>query len=108
MSYEKFYRTFLAISYRILGIGLIYVVLHATTRLFTDKFQLKGFESGVYGNPPSIKYWARQAALYVFALSAMKSVVVTFLVIFPGIYLAGEWLLGWTWTGDGDELQVVL
>jgi len=89
------------------GIGLIYVVLHATTRLFTDKFQLKGFESGVYGNPPSIKYWARQAALYVFALSAMKAVVVTFLVIFPGIYVAGEWLLGWTWTGDGDGLQVV-
>lgn len=98
----------LATPHHILGIGLIYVVLHATTRLFTEKFQLKGFESGVYGNPPSIKYWARQATLYVFALSAMKSVVVTFLVMFPGIYVAGEWLLGWTWTSDGDGLQVVL
>jgi len=38
----------------------------------------------------------------------MKAVVVTFLVVFPGIYVAGEWLLGWTWTGDGDGLQVVL
>lgn len=89
------------------GIGLIYVVLHATTRLFTEKFHLKGFESGVYGDPPSIKYWARQAALYVFSLSAMKVVVVTFLVLFPAIYVAGEWLLSWTWTGDGDGLQVV-
>jgi len=63
---------------------------------------------GVYGDPPSIKYWAGQAALYVFALSAMKVVVVTFLVVFPAIYVAGEWLLSWTWTGDGDGLQVVL
>lgn len=95
-------------SHLILGIGLIYVVLHAITRLFTDTFQLKGFESGVYGDPPSIKYWAGQAALYVFTLSAMKVVVVTFLVAFPAIYVAGEWLLSWTWTGDGDGLQVVL
>jgi len=87
---------------------MIYVTLHALTRLFTEKFNLKGFESGVYGNPPSFKYWARQAALYVLSLTTMKAVVVTFLYLFPQVYLAGEWLLSWTWTGDGDGLQVVL
>ncbi|PPQ92346.1 hypothetical protein CVT25_008696 [Psilocybe cyanescens] len=89
------------------GVALIYVTLHALTNLFTEKFHMKGFESGVYGNPPSFKYWARQAAIYVLALTTMKAVVITFLIFFPGIYVAGEWLLSWTWTGDGDSLQVV-
>ncbi|KDR84044.1 hypothetical protein GALMADRAFT_55406 [Galerina marginata CBS 339.88] len=89
------------------GIALIYFTLHALTRLFTEKLKLKGFESGVYGDPPSLKYWARQAAIYVLALTTMKTVVVTILILFPGIYVAGEWLLSWTWTGEGDGLQVV-
>lgn len=38
----------------------------------------------------------------------MKLVVVVFLVVFPGIYMLGEWLLSWTWTGEGDGLQVIL
>ncbi|CAA7260137.1 unnamed protein product [Cyclocybe aegerita] len=89
------------------GVGLIYVTLHALTRLFTEKFQLKGFESGVYGDPPSFNFWLRQAALYVLTLSTMKVVVVTFLVLFPAIYVVGEWLLSWTWTSEGDDLQVI-
>ncbi|KAJ3516143.1 hypothetical protein NLJ89_g1303 [Agrocybe chaxingu] len=89
------------------GVGLIYVTLHALTRLFTERFQLKGFESGVYGDPPSFNFWLRQAALYVLTLSTMKVVVVTFLVLFPAIYVVGEWLLSWTWTSEGDDLQVI-
>jgi len=87
---------------------MIYFTLRALTRLFTDKFMLKGFESGIYGNPPMFSYWARQAALYVLALTTMKAVVITTLVLFPGIYLVGEWLLSWTWTGEGDAVQVIL
>lgn len=90
------------------GVALIYFTLHALTRLFTDKFQLKGFESGMYGEPPSLTYWGRQAALYVFTLTTMKAIVITILILFPGIYLIGEWLLSWTWTGDGDAVQVIL
>jgi hypothetical protein len=90
------------------GVALIYIILHTLTRLFTERFNLKGFESGVYGNPPSIKYWACQAALYVLSLLIMKLIVVTILSLFPDIYVAGEWLLSWTWTGKGDALQVVL
>jgi len=77
--------------------------------LFTERLQLKGFESGVYGDPPTFKYWIRQAALYILSLSTMKVIVVTFLLLFPGIYVVGEWLLSWTWRGeDDDDLQVVL
>jgi hypothetical protein len=82
--------------------------LHALTRLFTEKLQLKGFESGVYGDPPSVQFWIRQAALYMFSLTTMKLVVVTFLTLFPGIYVFGEWLLKWTWLGEEDDFQVVL
>ncbi|KAH9482941.1 Vacuolar membrane protein [Psilocybe cubensis] len=89
------------------GVALIYVTLHALTNLFTEKLHMKGFESGVYGTPPSFEYWARQAAIYVLALTTMKVVVITILIFFPGIYVAGEWLLSWTWSDDGDSLQVV-
>jgi len=90
-----------------IGVALIYIILHILTRLFTERFNLKGFESGVYGNPPSIKYWACQAALYVLSLLIMKLIVVTILSLFPDIYVVGEWLLSWTWAGKGDALQVV-
>ncbi|KAF8806299.1 hypothetical protein BYT27DRAFT_7243086 [Phlegmacium glaucopus] len=89
------------------GVALIYVILHMLTRLFTEGFNLKGFESGVYGNPPSIKFWACQAALYVLSLFLMKLIVITILILFPGIYDVGEWLLSWTWTGTDDALQVI-
>jgi len=90
------------------GVALIYVTLHALTNLFAEKLHLKGFESGVYGEPPSFRYWIRQAALYILSLSTMKVIVVTFLFLFPGIYLVGEWLLSWTWKGEeDDDLQVV-
>ncbi|KJA29781.1 hypothetical protein HYPSUDRAFT_60632 [Hypholoma sublateritium FD-334 SS-4] len=89
------------------GILLIYVTLHSLTNLFTEKLQMKGFESGVYGDPPSLNYWARQAALYILSLTTMKVVVVAILAFIPAIYDAGEWLLSWTMTGDGDALQVV-
>ncbi|KAF8165630.1 vacuolar membrane protein-domain-containing protein [Crassisporium funariophilum] len=89
------------------GVAFIYVTLHALTRLFTEKFHLQGFEMGVYGNPPAVKYWARQATLYVSSLLTMKILVITFLYLFPGMYVAGKWLLSWTWTGEGDDLQVI-
>ncbi|KAF7432700.1 hypothetical protein PC9H_004642 [Pleurotus ostreatus] len=89
-----------------LGIALIYIFLHAFTYLLTEKFHLKGFESGKYGRPPSFIYWLKQAAAYVLALTTMKFVVLTIFAVFPGIFKFGEWLLGWTWTGEGDALQV--
>jgi hypothetical protein len=87
---------------------MIYIILHLLTYLFSEKFNLKGFESGVYGNPPSITYWYRQAAIYVLALTSMKFIVILLLILFPGIFRIGEWLLSWTWTGDGDAVQVIL
>jgi len=37
----------------------------------------------------------------------MKFIVILLLIFFPGIFRIGEWLLSWTWTGDGDALQVI-
>lgn len=82
--------------------------MHGLTRLFTENFQLKGFESGIYGDPPSFQFWIRQAALYLLSLTTMKVVVVTFLALFPGVFDFGEWLLKWTWLGEEADFQVVL
>ncbi|RDB20002.1 Store-operated calcium entry regulator STIMATE [Hypsizygus marmoreus] len=90
-----------------LGVAFIYVILRALTHLFSEKFQLKGFESGVYGTPPAFKYWARQAAVYVLSLSTMKLLVILILILFPGIFQVGKWLLSWTRIGDGDTVQVI-
>ncbi|KAF8897857.1 vacuolar membrane protein-domain-containing protein [Infundibulicybe gibba] len=92
-----------------LGVALIYLVLHALTHIFSEKLHLQGFESGVYGTPPSFKYWARQAAIYVLSLTTMKLLVLALFALFPAIFKLGEWLLSWTWAGegDGDAVQVI-
>jgi len=89
------------------GVGLIYVVLRVLTFIVSEKFQLKGFESGVYGTPPSFKYWMRQATLYIMALTTMKFMVIGLLALLPGLWTLGAWLLSWTWTGGGDTVEVV-
>ncbi|KAJ8462124.1 hypothetical protein ONZ45_g18049 [Pleurotus djamor] len=90
-----------------LGVALIYFTLHAFTYVLSERLQLKGFESGKYGNPPSFIYWLKQAATYVSALTTMKFIVLAIFALFPGLFKIGEWLLSWTWTGDGDALQVI-
>ncbi|KIK94851.1 hypothetical protein PAXRUDRAFT_827589 [Paxillus rubicundulus Ve08.2h10] len=90
-----------------LGIGLIYLVLQSATWVLSKKLSIKGLNTGQYGNPPSVKYWARQAAVYVFALTAMKLLVVALFAMWPGISTVGDWLLSWTSIGDGESFQVI-
>ncbi|KAG6828493.1 hypothetical protein H0H92_007809 [Tricholoma furcatifolium] len=68
----------------------------------------EGFVSGVYGKPPSITHWARQALIYVLALTTMKFIVILLIVFIPGMFSLGEWLLSWTRIGSGDSVQVIL
>ena len=89
-----------------IGVGIIYVILQVATHIFTQKLHFKGFESGVYGTPPSITYWFRQAAVYVFALTTMKLLVVALFAALPIIFDLGEWLL--TFLGPSDAAQVIL
>jgi len=87
---------------------LIYVILRLLTYIAKEKLGLRGFDSGVYGSPPLIKYLARQAAIYVLALTTMKLMAIGFLALWPGIFKIGEWILSWTYAKDGDMVQVVL
>ncbi|KAI0650402.1 vacuolar membrane protein-domain-containing protein [Trametes meyenii] len=87
------------------GVGIIYLILHVVTYLLTEKAHLKGFESGVYGTPPRIQYWLRQSAVYVFALTTMKLIVVAVFAALPAIFEVGEWLL--TFLGPSDTAQVI-
>lgn len=90
-----------------LGVAIIYVVHHSLTNLLAKRLRLKGYESGQYGSPPSMAYWARQAAVYVFALTTMKMLVVGLFTVWPGISKVGDWLLSWTAIGSGDAFQIV-
>ncbi|CCM00425.1 uncharacterized protein FIBRA_02456 [Fibroporia radiculosa] len=89
-----------------IGVGVIYFVLHLLTWLFSEKLLFKGFESGQYGSPPSLTYWARQAAIYVISLLTMKLLVVGLFAAWPGIFKLGEWLL--EYLGPSDAVQVIL
>ncbi|KAH9983530.1 vacuolar membrane protein-domain-containing protein [Russula compacta] len=89
-----------------LGVGVIYLTLHLLTWFFSTKLQLKGFQSGQYGSPPSLSHWARQAAVYVVSLTSMKLLVVLLLASWSSELLdIGAWLL--SWLGNGDTAQVV-
>ena len=83
-------------------------MLQCSTWLLSNKLGIKGLKTGQYGNPPSITYWVRQAAVYIFSLTAMKLLVVALFAVWPGISSIGDWLLSWTIVGDGDSVQVVL
>ncbi|KAI5116617.1 hypothetical protein M0805_007788 [Coniferiporia weirii] len=89
-----------------LGVGIIYFVHHFITHAFTNILHLKGFESGQYGEPPSIRHWLRQAVVYVASLSTMKIVVIGLFAAWPGIFKIGDWLL--SWTGGRDATQVIV
>ncbi|KAI1796054.1 vacuolar membrane protein-domain-containing protein [Ganoderma leucocontextum] len=87
------------------GVGIIYLILQVVTHILTEKLQWKGFESGVYGTPPSINYWFRQAAVYVFALTTMKLLVIALFAALPIIFDLGEWLL--TFLGPSNIAQII-
>ena len=88
------------------GVGLIYIFLHTVTYILIEKLHLIGFQSGQYGDPPSLVYWSKQAAVYASALTFMKLAVIALFAIWPGIFRIGAWLL--TWTGSSDAAQVIL
>ncbi|KAI0758250.1 vacuolar membrane protein-domain-containing protein [Fomes fomentarius] len=57
------------------------------------------------GTLPSINYLFSHAAVYVFALTTMKILVVALFVAFPVIFDLGEWLL--SFLGTSDAAQVI-
>lgn len=38
----------------------------------------------------------------------MKLLVVVLLMLWPGIFKVGEWILSWTYLEEGDDVQVIL
>ena len=88
------------------GVGVIYLLIHVSTHVLTERLNLKGFRTGQYGDPPLFSYWARQAVVYVLSLTTMKLLVVGLFAVWPGIVRIGTWLL--SWTGGGDAVQVIV
>jgi hypothetical protein len=88
------------------GVGILYAALHVANRFFATTLRWKGFESGQYGTPPSYKHWARQVAVYVACLTAMKFIIVGLVLLWPGILQLAEWLMDLL--GSNEVVQVVL
>ncbi|KZW04468.1 hypothetical protein EXIGLDRAFT_636054 [Exidia glandulosa HHB12029] len=85
------------------GVALLYAFLRLFTYLLVHKMQLKGFETGQYGDPPSLFYWSRQAAVYIVSLLCMKIIVLLIVSFLPFLSSASEWLLSWL----SASLQVI-
>ncbi|EJD48536.1 hypothetical protein AURDEDRAFT_112966 [Auricularia subglabra TFB-10046 SS5] len=86
------------------GVGVLYLFLKLFTYILDQKLQMKGFESGQYGDPPSLFFWSRQAAVYVVSLLCMKLFVLAIVGLAPFFTTAVEWLLAWA----GPSLQVII
>ena len=91
-----------------IGVGVIYLLLKLSSHVLTTTLKWPGFVSGVYGTPPRLSYFARQAAVYVAVLMTMKGFVVIILVVFPGLYAIGGFLIGWTKGNTGLQVVFVL
>ncbi|KAG8759443.1 hypothetical protein FRC14_005923 [Serendipita sp. 396] len=89
------------------GVGILYLLLWGATKILTEHLQIRGLQSGQYGDgpKPSPVFWARQAAVYVACLLGMKVAVIILFAVWPGIFAIGEWIL--SWIGNSDWAQVV-
>ncbi|KAI9475426.1 MAG: vacuolar membrane protein-domain-containing protein [Benjaminiella poitrasii] len=80
------------------GVLVIWAVL-SIVKLIARLYHLKGFQSGLYGEPPlrnQIKTWAKQLAVYIVALVMMKTVVVVLFGLCPWLESFGRWVMSWT------------
>lgn len=80
------------------GVFVIWGVLSAV-KFMTRFYRLKGFQSGVYGEPPlhnQLVIWLKQLSVYILALVTMKIVVLVLFAICPWLEGFGKWVLKWT------------
>ncbi|KAI7898888.1 vacuolar membrane protein-domain-containing protein [Cokeromyces recurvatus] len=81
-----------------LGVLVIWAIL-SIVKFFVRFYRLKGFQSGVYGEPPitnQMKNWTKQLVVYIMTLITMKIVVVILFSICPWLESFGKWVLSWT------------
>ncbi|SCV72397.1 BQ2448_3934 [Microbotryum intermedium] len=85
-----------------LGVLIVYSFLRISTHIL--KQYSPTYKTGYYGNPPQFTFWARQAAVYVGCLTAMKIVVLLLFWAFPILFVFANWCLSWL---ESDEAQVI-
>lgn len=75
------------------GVAILYGILILLTRL-ASSVDPSAFQTGDYGTPFSFAIWAKQAAVYVGAITGMKLAVVGTLWLLPGLFSLTTWALG--------------
>ena len=78
-----------------LGVLFLYFFLKLLSYILSKKLHLSGLQTGHYGDPPSIKPWLKQLAVYLSACFLMKCLVVALFSSAPQIFRMGDWLIGW-------------
>ncbi|ORY80717.1 Vaculolar membrane protein-domain-containing protein [Leucosporidium creatinivorum] len=89
-----------------LGVLVLFGFLKLSTRLLVHYHPT--YRTGDYGNPFSSAIWARQAAVYVACLGAMKVVVLLLFWAFPALFKFANWCLSWLPTDDAQVVFVML
>jgi len=90
------------------GVLLLYILLKYLSWLLMEQFGFQGLQSGQYGDPPKIKRWAKQLAVYLAALTLMKLAVIGLFAALPSLFRIGDWLLSWLRDNDSQVIFVVL
>ncbi|KAL8280555.1 hypothetical protein RQP46_007203 [Phenoliferia psychrophenolica] len=90
-----------------LGVGILYLFLKALTSLLS-RLQPDSFRTGDYGDPFSMRVWAKQACVYVAALGLMKLVVVLLFWAVPSLFVLANWCLSWLTSDDAQVVFVML
>lgn len=86
------------------GVLILWLFLQALTSLCVKR-DPDSFQTGEYGTPFNWAIWGKQACVYVCALTLMKIVIVTFLLLVPQLGYVASWMISWA---KDDETQVLI
>lgn len=75
-----------------IGVYFLFLFLRLSHRII-NRFQLRDFESGYYGNPPKLIVWLKQTILFSSCLFMVKVCVIIIFTVFPWVEKVGKWIL---------------
>lgn len=88
-----------------IGVPILWGILYMLDKL-VRRLDVRGVDTGEYGDPPSYMNYTKQLAIYFVGLFSMKLVVYLMMEIFPFLVLLASWILNWS--DSQPELQVFL
>ncbi|KAJ1921560.1 hypothetical protein H4219_000597 [Mycoemilia scoparia] len=88
------------------GVFILYGYLSIIGRI-TKRYGITDLQSGEYGNPPSIKKWFKQTAIFTGCLLLMKGTVVIAISIIPFLFTLGDWIMAPVRSTGSQEFEII-